>query len=1307
MKHELTYGLLAALLCAAFTLEVGAQDSSFTYQGRLTDGGNPASGIYDLRFTIYDSSGGSGVIAGPLTNSPTSVSDGQFTVSLNFGAAAFNGANRWLEIQARTNGGGAFTPLTPRQPITATPYALTASKLSGTLPATQLTGTVPDSRLSGNVSLLGAGVDSAEIADGAIVNADISPSAAIADTKLATIATAGKVSDTALSANVALLNRSQTFTGTNLFASVVGINSGNPQAQLEVVTDTNVAIRATRTATLDARPAVLATSDSTAPGAFAVQGVISSTAPGGLSAAIRGENKGTGSLGVGVYGSHAGNAYGVYGTSVGGSGVRGLSATSEGVHGNSTSGQGIVGLSASGNAGRFETSSSANSNDVLQIIAPAGATNKLLTLAQGGSVKASFAADGSLNTTGTVTASNFFTLSGAPLFSGLNGAALTNLNTTNLVGTVADARLSANVALRLGGNTFTGTQTVTNGNVGIGTTTPGAPLWVEGNGDSVSGAIVGLQTTGAIDSAGVLGQSLVPGGNGVIGRADVLRTNSTGPAGGNIGVIGVSATTNGTGLYGGAEASSGTTYGVVGGVNSPQGYAGYFMGRGYFSGNVGINSLNTGSDALLVNGTARVTGGFSGNVGIGTGNPIAAIGYPPGWQGLHIRSPFNDGLGIIQGATSARLHLRADGNNTNSQDFIIANGANKIEFRWLAPNLGNGPLAMAIATNGNVGIGTINPVTRLDVAGTVSAFGYNGNGSGLTGLAAANLTGIVPDARLSGNVSLLGASVDSAEIADGSIVNADISTSATIADTKLATIATAGKVADSALSANVSTLGASIDSAEIADGTVTTNDLSASVLNSTFWKLGGNAGTTPGTHFLGTTDDQPLEFKVNGQRGLRLEYRAGGAATSVNVIGGYSANSVVSSAVGATIAGGGSDTLGTNQVMASFGTVGGGRKNTAHGESTVGGGANNTASGSAATIGGGANNTASGNKATVGGGEGNTASGSSATIPGGSFNTATDFAFAAGRQAKANHQGAFVWADSTVADFASTANNQFLIRASGGVGLGTASPSSVLDVKSASGDCEIGLLSGSAGGHRWTLQSSSGTAGGLLSSSFQIIDRTAGASRLLVATNGNVGIGTASPGSTLEVDSGNEVGAADGTGKISAGAQSGNHIAIDTDDIQKYDNATTPGTLFLNDYGGNVNIGSAGATTTIDGTFVNASDRNLKEDFQPVESATVLARLLQLPVSTWKFKGAADARRHVGPMAQDFHAAFNDLLDLKSDDKTIAPLDEAGVAFVSIQALNRKLEQKLAQKETEITELKQRLEKLEQLIAQKLNGGAL
>jgi hypothetical protein len=93
----------------------------------------------------------------------------------------------------------------------------------------------------------------------------------------------------------------------------------------------------------------------------------------------------------------------------------------------------------------------------------------------------------------------------------------------------------------------------------------------------------------------------------------------------------------------------------------------------------------------------------------------------------------------------------------------------------------------------------------------------------------------------------------------------------------------------------------------------------------------------------------------------------------------------------------------------------------------------NTASGWAATVAGGWGNTASEESAFVGGGDFNTASGSRATVPGGLYNTAGgDYSFAAGRQAKANHLGSFVLADSTDEDFSSVRNDALRVRFNGG-----------------------------------------------------------------------------------------------------------------------------------------------------------------------------------------------------------------------------------------------------------------------------------
>src|SRR5665213_2667437 len=168
---------------------------------------------------------------------------------------------------------------------------------------------------------------------------------------------------------------------------------------------------------------------------------------------------------------------------------------------------------------------------------------------------------------------------------------------------------------------------------------------------------------------------------------------------------------------------------------------------------------------------------------------------------------------------------------------------------------------------------------------------------------------------------------------------------------------------------------------------------------------------------------------------------------SPNLIGGVAGNYVASGVAGATIGGGGEWAF-ANGVTAHFGTVSGGFGNTASGEgSTIGGGFGNTASGEDSTIGGGDENnaggkdaivaggfenTASGDYSTIGGGFGNTASGREATVSGGYGNFAGgNYSFAAGANAQAINDGAFVWNDSTGSNFSSTANNQFAVRAAG------------------------------------------------------------------------------------------------------------------------------------------------------------------------------------------------------------------------------------------------------------------------------------
>ncbi len=152
MQTKLLFGLI--LLWA---VAVRAQTTAFTYQGQVTSGGSSANGQFDFQFALRDAATLGNAVGTTQTVASVTVSNGLFTVPLDFGASAFDGSARWLEIGVRPSGGGAFSILSPRQQITSAPYsalALRASTYTGTVQGTNLTGTIPDARLSTNVVLL-------------------------------------------------------------------------------------------------------------------------------------------------------------------------------------------------------------------------------------------------------------------------------------------------------------------------------------------------------------------------------------------------------------------------------------------------------------------------------------------------------------------------------------------------------------------------------------------------------------------------------------------------------------------------------------------------------------------------------------------------------------------------------------------------------------------------------------------------------------------------------------------------------------------------------------------------------------------------------------------------------------------------------------------------------------------------------------------------------------------------------------------------------------------------------------------------
>jgi hypothetical protein len=194
MKTRLLPFALVPLLLAAPEF-AQAQTAPFTYQGRLASNSVAVNGTYDLTFGLCTNVSLGAAVGTVLTNAGIVISNGQFTTTLSF-TNNFDGTAYWLEIGVRTNAGGAFITLSPRQQITPTPYAITASNLSGPLPAGQLTGSLPAGVLAGlyatAVNFTNAGNSFKGNGSGL--------------TNLPAAQLSGTIPDARLSTNVALLN---------------------------------------------------------------------------------------------------------------------------------------------------------------------------------------------------------------------------------------------------------------------------------------------------------------------------------------------------------------------------------------------------------------------------------------------------------------------------------------------------------------------------------------------------------------------------------------------------------------------------------------------------------------------------------------------------------------------------------------------------------------------------------------------------------------------------------------------------------------------------------------------------------------------------------------------------------------------------------------------------------------------------------------------------------------------------------------------------------------------------------------------
>lgn len=159
LLRAISIGLAAAVAPAA-AAPASAVGTAFTYQGSLEDSGVPAGGSCDFQFTVFPASA-SGSPLGSSTTLAVPVSVGVFSVEIDVGATAFDGSDRWLQIAVRCpTGAGSYTTLSPRQRLTATPYALHANRAGSVdwaniadLPAGFLDGVDNDTQYSAGSGL--------------------------------------------------------------------------------------------------------------------------------------------------------------------------------------------------------------------------------------------------------------------------------------------------------------------------------------------------------------------------------------------------------------------------------------------------------------------------------------------------------------------------------------------------------------------------------------------------------------------------------------------------------------------------------------------------------------------------------------------------------------------------------------------------------------------------------------------------------------------------------------------------------------------------------------------------------------------------------------------------------------------------------------------------------------------------------------------------------------------------------------------------------------------------------------------------
>lgn len=321
--------VFSILLCACFALGVSAQTTAFSFQGSLKDGAAAANGNYDFQFALYDAVTGGSQLGSTLTQNTVAVTNGIFSVSLDFGSQ-FPGANRFLEIRVKLSGGGTITTLAPRQPVNSAPYSVKSLNT--------------DTASSLNCA---ACVTAAQIAsvNGASITGTI-PAASVPSG-----------SSNYIQNGTAVQTANQNISGNAFFGGQVAIGTSTPSTNVKLQIDAGTNYGLFATATNDNAVSGVSTNGRGIYGQSTANDAVIGFTDGTNSSGVFGVNNGSGTNGKGVSGSSTAGT-GVSGGSTSGKGVAGFSNSGYGLYGSSVSNDGVFGTSPSGAGVRGESGSS-------------------------------------------------------------------------------------------------------------------------------------------------------------------------------------------------------------------------------------------------------------------------------------------------------------------------------------------------------------------------------------------------------------------------------------------------------------------------------------------------------------------------------------------------------------------------------------------------------------------------------------------------------------------------------------------------------------------------------------------------------------------------------------------------------------------------------------------------------------------------------------------------------------------------------------------------------------------------------------